>query len=54
MSPELLRRDRCSEKVDVYSFGIFLIELYTGKPPYGEDRLRREAVPVGDDWQLFA
>lgn len=34
MAPEALREDRCSEKVDVWSFGIVLWELLTREPPF--------------------
>eukprot|EP01103_Thecamoeba_quadrilineata_P004779 TRINITY_DN1461_c0_g2_i1.p1 TRINITY_DN1461_c0_g2~~TRINITY_DN1461_c0_g2_i1.p1 ORF type:complete len:212 (+),score=28.16 TRINITY_DN1461_c0_g2_i1:497-1132(+) len=34
MAPEMLRHEEYDEKVDVYSFGIVLWELYTGGIPY--------------------
>lgn len=34
MAPEALREDPCSEKVDVWSFGIVLWELLTREPPF--------------------
>lgn len=37
MSPEALRGD-ISEKIDVFSFGVVLLELLTGLVPYDEDR----------------
>jgi len=37
MAPEVISKSKYSEKADVYSFGIFLIELYTGAYPYSED-----------------
>lgn len=34
MSPEMIQGSRYSEKVDVYSFGILLWEMYTRKVPF--------------------
>ncbi|GMT26617.1 hypothetical protein PFISCL1PPCAC_17914, partial [Pristionchus fissidentatus] len=34
MAPELIRGENCSEKIDVWSFGIILWEMMTGKRPY--------------------
>jgi serine/threonine protein kinase len=34
MAPELFRSDGCTEKVDVYAFGIILWELLTEQPPF--------------------
>jgi serine/threonine protein kinase len=36
MSPEVLKGRPLSEKADVYSFGIVLWEMFTGKEPYDE------------------
>ena len=34
MAPELLRGEKCGQKVDVYSFGVCLWELLTSEVPY--------------------
>ncbi|CAA6675745.1 unnamed protein product [Spirodela intermedia] len=40
LDPEYFRTNRLNEKTDVYSFGIVLLELVTGKPPIGNDSQR--------------
>ena len=34
MAPELIRHEKCSQKVDIWSFGIILWELLTRQIPY--------------------
>merc|ERR1712137_859986 len=34
MAPEVLAHTKYSEKADVYSFGIIIVEVYTGETPY--------------------
>ncbi|GMT26625.1 hypothetical protein PFISCL1PPCAC_17922, partial [Pristionchus fissidentatus] len=34
MAPELIRQSNCSEKIDVWSFGIIIWEIITGRRPY--------------------
>ena len=34
MAPEVLSKNKYSEKADVYSFGIVLAEVFSGKLPY--------------------
>lgn len=34
MAPEVIRNEPCSEKVDVWSFGVLIWELLTGEMPY--------------------
>lgn len=36
MAPEVIRDNRISEKADVYSFGVILVEFYTGQAPYSD------------------
>lgn len=39
MAPEVLNNERYSETADVYSFGIVVAEVYTGRQPYHESGL---------------
>ena len=34
MAPEMLRHEPCSEKVDVWSYGVLLWEMLTQEKPY--------------------
>ena len=34
MAPEVLTKSKYSEKADVFSFGVLLVELFTGRAPY--------------------
>lgn len=43
-APEVLMGGKCSDKVDVYSFGIILWELITGEAPF-RGRMRSPRVP---------
>lgn len=43
MSPEAFRGD-VSVKLDVFSFGVVLLELLTGLPPLDECRQHRDLV----------
>ena len=36
MAPEVLSKNKYSEKADVYSFGIVLMEIFTGNLPYSQ------------------
>lgn len=45
MSPEAFRGD-ISVKVDVFSFGIVLLELLTGLAPYDESRTGCDLVII--------
>lgn len=37
MAPELYNKEKYNEKVDIYSFGIVLYELFTEREPYAEE-----------------
>lgn len=34
MAPEILQAKKYSEKVDIYSYAMILLEMVTGKPPF--------------------
>lgn len=38
MAPEVLLKNKYSEKADVYSFGTVLWEIFTGKKPYSDEK----------------
>lgn len=40
MAPEVLLKNKYSEKADIFSFGTVLWELFTGKKPYSEGEYR--------------
>lgn len=44
MAPEVLENEEYDQKVDVYSFGILLIELMTGKSPFGNIKSIEELI----------
>ena len=37
MAPELYSKEKYNEKVDIYSFGIVLYQLFTEREPYAEE-----------------
>lgn len=42
MAPEMITgKPKYDNKVDVWSFGIFVVEMAVGKPPYINDELIR-------------
>ena len=42
MAPEMIRgKQRYDNKVDVWSFGIFVVELAQGEPPYINEQQTR-------------
>lgn len=47
MAPEMLSADvmiHYNVKVDIWSFGIFIMELLQGDPPYLDDTCREDTV----------
>jgi serine/threonine-protein kinase TNNI3K len=48
MAPEVIRCEPYNEKCDVYSFGVILNELLTGKHPYIETEYGPAKVLVYD------
>ena len=61
-SPEVVKDDFYNEKCDVWSAGVILFMLLTGKPPYDgkDDRGIRDSIKRGDfkyddgDWKLLS
>lgn len=39
MAPEVLKKNKYSEKADVYAFGILLYEIFSGNKPYSDGEL---------------
>ena len=46
MAPEVLRKERYSEKADIYSFGIVLYELFSGHRAYSLEPYQSMNVAV--------
>lgn len=46
MAPEVLSKNKYSEKADVYSFGIVLAELLSGIPPYSQGEAANMNQPM--------
>lgn len=42
IAPEYLSNGRCSEKIDVYGYGIMLLELITGQKAFDLSRLSKD------------
>jgi serine/threonine protein kinase len=47
MAPEVIKNERCSEKVDIWSFGVVLWELLTCEVPYRDVESSRIIMGVG-------
>ncbi|KAK2718040.1 hypothetical protein QYM36_006731 [Artemia franciscana] len=48
MAPEIIRKEPCSDKVDVWSYGVVLWELVTGETPYRGLETARILFGVGN------
>lgn len=48
MAPEVIRNEKCSEKVDVWSYGVMLWELLTCQVPYAQVESSRVILGVGN------
>jgi serine/threonine protein kinase len=47
MAPELIKKqNRYNEKIDVWSFGIFGLEVANGNPPYINDKQERILMKI--------
>jgi serine/threonine protein kinase len=48
MAPEVIRNEKCSEKVDVWAYGVMLWELLTCQVPYAQVESSRVILGVGN------
>ena len=46
MAPEFIRNKKLTSRTDVYSYGVVLLELYTGQPALSNDGVHRNRVLV--------
>eukprot|EP00188_Purpureofilum_apyrenoidigerum_P005634 Plantae.Rhodophyta-Purpureofilum_apyrenoidigerum.ctg7552.p1 GENE.Plantae.Rhodophyta-Purpureofilum_apyrenoidigerum.ctg7552~~Plantae.Rhodophyta-Purpureofilum_apyrenoidigerum.ctg7552.p1 ORF type:complete len:329 (-),score=24.81 Plantae.Rhodophyta-Purpureofilum_apyrenoidigerum.ctg7552:171-1082(-) len=44
MAPEIVRKLPCTEKSDMYSFGVLVCELFTGRIPFGDNGMSRRVA----------
>lgn len=51
IAPEVLRGERYSEKADIYSFGVLLVEMDRGSHPYEDEPLLRDKSDGIEDWK---
>lgn len=50
MAPEVIRHELCSEKVDVWSYGVLLWELLTQEKPYHVRQLTWWSEIIGEPY----
>ena len=48
MAPEFLRNKKLTTRTDVYAFGVVMLELYTGQPPFSADTAVKDRVLVSE------
>ena len=50
MAPEMIRRERCGNQVDIWSFAVCLLELANGEPPFRESALKAMYVAATEGY----
>ncbi len=46
MAPEFIRNKKFTPRTDVYSYGVVLLEMYTGQPALSSDSAHKNRVLV--------